>query len=141
MPITPFHSGPGALIKAAVPKHFSWTIFALANVVIDLEPVSLFFLFGDPAHPWLHTLPGALGVAAIVALFGRQGCEYVLRWRNRQLAPGWQTRWLAVDPPTPRLPPGLAHWSAHCPISRWIPSCMPISKHYGHSLPETVFRG
>ena len=79
MPITPFHSGPGALIKAAVPKHFSWTIFALANVVIDLEPVSLFFLFGDPAHPWLHTLPGALGVAAIVALFGRQGCEYVLR--------------------------------------------------------------
>ncbi len=99
MPITPFHFGPGALIKAAAPKHFSWTIFALANVVIDLEPVSLFFLIGDPAHPWLHTLPGALGVAAIVALFGRQGCEYFLRWWNRQLAPGWQTRWLAVDPP------------------------------------------
>jgi hypothetical protein len=48
---------------------------------------------------WLHTLPGALGVAAIVALFGRQSCEYALRWWNRQLAPGWQTRWLAVDPP------------------------------------------
>ena len=50
MPITPFHFGPGALIKAAVPDHFSWTVFALANVVIDLEPVSLFFLIGDPAH-------------------------------------------------------------------------------------------
>ncbi len=63
MPITPFHFGPGALIKAAAPNHFSWMIFALANVVIDLEPVSLFFLIGDPVHPWLHTFPGALGVA------------------------------------------------------------------------------
>jgi hypothetical protein len=98
LPITPFHFGPGALIKAAVPNHFSWTVFALANVVIDLEPVSLFLFTGDPAHPWLHTFPGALGVAAIVALLGRQGCEYVLQWWNRQLAPGWQTRWLAVDP-------------------------------------------
>ena len=102
MPITPFHFGPGALIKAAAPNHFSWMIFALANVVIDLEPVSLFLLIGDPAHPWLHTFPGALGVAAIVALLGRQGCEYVLQRWNRQLAPGWQARWLAVDPPITR---------------------------------------
>jgi len=60
VPITPFHFGPGALIKAAAPKHFSWTIFALANVVIDLEPIGLFLLIGDPAHPLLHTLPKAL---------------------------------------------------------------------------------
>lgn len=98
MPITPFHFGPGALIKVIAPKHFSWTIFALSNVLIDLEPVVLFLLIRAPEHPWLHTLPGALGVAAIVALFGRQGCEYFLQWWNRQLAPGWQTRWLLVVP-------------------------------------------
>jgi membrane-bound metal-dependent hydrolase YbcI (DUF457 family) len=98
LPITPFHFGPGALIKAAAPKHFSWTVFVLANVVIDLEPIALFLLIGDPAHPLLHTLPGALGVAALVAVLGRQACEYFLRLWNRQLAPGWQTGMLAVDP-------------------------------------------
>ena len=99
MPITPFHFGPGALVKVAVPKHFSWTIFALSNVLIDLEPVTLFLLIGDPAHPWLHTLPGAIAVAAIAATLGRKPCEIALRWWNRRLSSGWQTRWLAVDPP------------------------------------------
>ena len=51
----------------------SWTVFALANVLIDLEPIALFFITGDPAHPWLHTLPGALGVAAVAAGGGRRG--------------------------------------------------------------------
>ena len=47
MPITPFHFGPGALVKVIVPKHFSWTIFALSNILIDLEPVTLFLLIGE----------------------------------------------------------------------------------------------
>lgn len=66
MPITPFHFGPGALIKAIAPRYFSWTIFALANVLIDLEPVVLFLLIGDPAHPWLHTLPGPSGLPRLL---------------------------------------------------------------------------
>jgi hypothetical protein len=68
MPITPFHFGPGALFKCAAPQNFSWTVFALANVLMDLEPISLFFLTGDPAHPWLHTAPGAIGVAIVALL-------------------------------------------------------------------------
>ena len=98
MPITPLHFGPGALIKVVAPRHFSWTIFALANVLIDLEPVVLFLLIGDPAHPWLHTLPGAIAVAAVAALFGPKPCEWALVWWNRNLAPGWQRRMLAVEP-------------------------------------------
>ncbi len=98
MPITPFHFGPGALVKVIVPKHFSWTIFALSNVLIDLEPVTLFLLIGDPAHPCLHTLPGAIGVAMIAATLGRKPSEWVLGWWNGRLSPGWQTRWLAVEP-------------------------------------------
>ena len=98
MPITPFHFGPGALIKVIAPRYFSWTIFALSNVLIDLEPVVLFLLIGDPAHPWLHTLPGAVAVAAVAALFGRKPCEWMLCSFNRNLAPGWQRRWLAVEP-------------------------------------------
>ena len=97
MPITPFHFGPGALIKAAAPAHVSWTVFALANVLIDLEPIALFFITGDPAHPWLHTLPGALGVAAVAATAGRRPCVWALRLWNSRLSPA-QARMLAVQP-------------------------------------------
>ena len=97
MPITPFHFGPGALIKAAAPAHVSWSVFALSNALIDLEPIVLFFVTGDPAHPWLHTLPGALGVAVVVATVGRQPCEWLLRLWNRRLSTA-QARWLGVEP-------------------------------------------
>lgn len=95
MPITPFHFGPGALFKAAAPSRLSWAVFALANVLIDLEPITLFFLTGDPAHPWLHTLPGALGVAVLAATLGRRPCEWALRLWNSRLSPA-QARWLGV---------------------------------------------
>jgi hypothetical protein len=98
MPITPFHFGPGALIKAAAPATFSWAIFALANIFIDLEPITLYFVIGDPAHPWLHTFPGAIVVAGVAAVFGRKPCERLLNVWNRQLDPGWQQRYLAVEP-------------------------------------------
>lgn len=97
MPITPFHFGPGLLFAAVAPRYVSWTVFALANILIDLEPIALYFLTGDPAHPWLHTPPGAVAVAVATALFGRRPCEAFLRWWNRQLSHE-QARWLAVDP-------------------------------------------
>ncbi len=95
MPISPFHFGPGALFKCVGPAHVSWTVFALANVLIDLEPIALFFLTGDPAHPWLHTLLGAIIVATVAATAGRWPCEWFLRWWNRQLSPV-QAQWLAA---------------------------------------------
>lgn len=97
MPITPFHFGPGLLFAAIAPRFVSWTVFALANVLIDLEPITLFFLTGDPSHPWLHTLPGAVAVATVVALAGRRPCVVFLRWWNTRLSPA-QARWLGVDP-------------------------------------------
>lgn len=96
MPVTPFHFGPGALMKVLVPTGFSWTVFALANILIDLEPIFLFVRTGDPAHPWLHTLPGALAVAA-AAVAARPLCEAWLRFWNRRLDAA-QARWLGVVP-------------------------------------------
>ncbi|MFZ4534915.1 hypothetical protein [Propionivibrio sp.] len=106
MPITPFHFGPGALIKVLAPDGFSWTCFALANVLIDLEPITLFIFTGNPAHPWLHTLPGSLAVAIVAATFGRRSCERLLTFWNRQLSPQ-QTNWLGVSPHIPIM----AAWS------------------------------
>lgn len=96
MPITPFHFGPGALLKAVAPTGFSWTVFALANILIDLEPISLFLLSSDPAHPWLHTLPGAVLVAFLAAVPGRRPCEALLRAWNLKLS-FRQARWLGVE--------------------------------------------
>jgi len=100
MPITPFHFGPGALLASAAPGRISWTVFAASNVLIDLEPIGLFFLIGDPAHPWLHTVPGALAVAIVAALAGRRPCEGFLRWWNSRLSPG-QAQWLGTPPEIP----------------------------------------
>lgn len=62
MPITPFHLGPGAALKAVLGRRMSFLTFALANGLIDLEPVANFVLAGDPAHEFFHTLIGATTV-------------------------------------------------------------------------------
>jgi hypothetical protein len=100
MPVTPFHFGPGALLKGAAPGRVSWLVFALSNMLIDLEPVGLFIVIGVPAHPWLHTVPGALAVAALAAAGGRRPCEAFLRGWNSRLSPA-QERYLRFEPSIP----------------------------------------
>lgn len=96
MPITLFHFGPGALINAAAPRDVSWTMFALANIAIDLEPILFFLVTGDPIHPYLHTLTGATLLALVCGTVGRPLCELWLRGWNRQLSRS-QARWLGSE--------------------------------------------
>lgn len=93
MPITPFHFGPGLLLKAYLPARLSWTLFALANILIDLEPITWFLFSGEPAHRQLHSYPGATLVIAACLWPGWSLAERWLRWWNRQLSPA-QARWL-----------------------------------------------
>jgi hypothetical protein len=97
MPVTPFHFGPGAALKAAAPGTFSFTVFAFSQVVIDLEPVTLWIFTGDPAHPYLHTCLGALPVALVSVWPGRRICQWALRVWNSRMSPA-QARWLAFPP-------------------------------------------
>lgn len=97
MPFTIFHVGAGALAEAAAPRRLSWSAFALANAVIDLEPVTNFIRFGDPAHRFFHTLLGATLAGAATAILGHRVCAPVLRWWNRRLPPA-QARWLGTEP-------------------------------------------
>ena len=66
MPVTPFHFGPGLLLKAAAPRHFSLGAFVAANVAIDLESGYFLLTGGWPVHRALHTflLATLAGVAA-----------------------------------------------------------------------------
>jgi hypothetical protein len=64
MPFTPFHFGLGALVKSVTPaRAFSFQIFALSQVLIDVQPGLGLFLGWDELHGWTHTYPGALIIA------------------------------------------------------------------------------
>ncbi len=97
MPVTPFHFGPAAAVKAVTPKYFSFVTFGLTQVIIDTEP--LFYMSQGlwPIHRFFHTYLGATIVALFVAFFGKPLCEWILRlWNSRLSAP--QKFWLGVNP-------------------------------------------
>jgi membrane-bound metal-dependent hydrolase YbcI (DUF457 family) len=72
MPFTPFHFGPGLLIKGAAPKRFSWSTFVLTQVVIDCETLYNIVEHRYPLHRELHTFLGATlaGLATAAAVVG-----------------------------------------------------------------------
>ena len=79
MPFTPFHFGPGLLVKGLAPDRFSWTAFAATQVVIDCETLYYMVHREYPIHRDLHTFVGAT-----VAGLGTAGMLLGIR----QLVPG-----------------------------------------------------
>jgi hypothetical protein len=76
MPATPFHFGPGLLVKAAAPRQFSLAAYTVTQIVIDLES-GYHLLRGDyPVHRQAHTflLGGLIGLLCglIVSRVGRR---------------------------------------------------------------------
>ncbi|MBI5189362.1 MAG: hydrolase [Nitrospirae bacterium] len=68
MPFTPFHFGPAACLSLPLRKRIDVPVFILANVVVDLEPLTVMtFGLDYPLHGYVHTLMfgGLIG-----ALFG-----------------------------------------------------------------------
>jgi len=82
MPITPFHFGPGFLIKSAFSKCFSFRIFVLTNIIIDLEPI--YFILTDqyPVHRFFHTYLGSTAVAVVCIILGRPICYQLAKIWN-----------------------------------------------------------
>ena len=64
MPATPFHFGPGLLIKAVAPRHFSMAAYSLSQVVIDIESGYYMLQNAAPVHRQAHTfaLGGLIGL-------------------------------------------------------------------------------
>ena len=64
MPATPFHFGPGLLVKAAAPRQFSMAAYSLAQVVIDIESGYHLLHHNYPVHRQAHTffLGGMIGL-------------------------------------------------------------------------------
>ncbi len=85
MPVTPYHLGPGLLVKAVAPSRVSVSAFVLANAVIDAESVANLLLGWHPVLATLHTLAGALVVGAasgaLVAWVGHRRRSASAEWR------------------------------------------------------------
>jgi hypothetical protein len=93
MPFTPFHIAAGASVKAIVPKHFSWSVFTLTNILIDCEPLYYHFTEGMLSHKFFHSIIGASIVTVVCATLGKPLCEYGLKLWNNSLAQE-DKRWL-----------------------------------------------
>jgi len=65
MPATPFHFGPGLLIKAVAPRQFSMAAYSVAQVVIDIESGYYLLQGAYPVHRQAHTflMGGLIGLA------------------------------------------------------------------------------
>ncbi len=85
MPVTPLHMGPGMAIKAIAGERFSLTMFGLAQVAIDLEPLIGIIRNAPELHGWTHTYLGATAIGALVLFLGRPLCIRIVRWWNAEL--------------------------------------------------------
>jgi len=98
MPFTPFHFGPGAAIKAALGKHFSFTVFCFAQVATDCETAYYLWQGEYPLHRFCHTYVGATLVGAGSVVIGRPICQLALRIVRDWAQPGRQPRAPLVIP-------------------------------------------
>mgnify|MGYP001207067762 CR=1 FL=1 len=85
MPITPFHIIAVAPIKSFFPKYFSWSVFALTNIIIDTEVLYYLLTTNIPSHKFFHTIIGASIIAIICSTLGKPVCEFGLRIWNDNL--------------------------------------------------------
>ena len=71
MPFTPFHMGPGILVKAILQGSFSLMVFGWAQIVMDLQPLFVLVTGNGHLHGFSHTYIGAGLLAVLSALSGK----------------------------------------------------------------------
>jgi hypothetical protein len=105
MPFTPFHMGPGMVVKAAAPRHFSIVVFGLTQIAIDLEVLRHLARHDHAVHAFWHTYLGATIIAAVMMIVGKPVSQWAKRLWNYAAARGLEWDW-TVD--------GRTTWPASC---------------------------
>ena len=103
MPFTPLHMGPGMLVKAAMPRHFSIVVFGLTQIALDLEVAWHLARHEYPFHTFWHTYLGATIIAAILTVVGKPASQWIktawnhiaTRCRDADLSVSIPTTWVA----------------------------------------------
>lgn len=86
MPFTPFHMGPGLLLKGLLRGSFSVIIFGWAQIIMDLQPLFVLLTGHGHLHGFSHTLIGATLLTVVSGLSGR----YLLLASHRFLPGAWR---------------------------------------------------
>jgi hypothetical protein len=89
MPFTPIHLLAITPAKAIAQRRFSWAMFALVNMLIDLEPTGFLLITLSPEHHFFHTIIGATLIAVLAAIFGRGLCEGAITLWNTEMKSTW----------------------------------------------------
>ena len=71
MPFTPFHMGPGILVKALMQSSFSLMVFGWTQIVMDIQPLIVLISGEGHLHGFSHTYIGATLLAIVAALSGK----------------------------------------------------------------------
>ena len=79
MPFTPFHMGPGILLKALLQSSFSLMVFGWTQIVMDLQPLWIMVQGHGHIHGFTHTFIGACLIAVFSCLTGKYLSEIGLR--------------------------------------------------------------
>ena len=85
MPFTPLHMGPGMAVKAIAGERFSLTMFGVAQIAMDIEPLVGIIRGSPELHGWTHTYVAATLIGAAVLLLARPLCVRIVRWWNAEL--------------------------------------------------------
>ncbi len=91
MPFTPFHMGPGLLVKSLLQGSFSLMVFGWTQIVMDIQPLIVLLSGNGHLHGFTHTYVGATLIGLFCALSGKYAGEYGLRLlrQNRFLPISW----------------------------------------------------
>lgn len=93
MPVTPFHMGPGLLIKALLRGGFSLMVFGWAQIIMDLQPLFAMITGQGKLHGFSHTFVGATLLGLVAALSGK----YLSEWGLKRLALYEEHRYLSIQ--------------------------------------------
>ncbi len=78
MPFTPFHMGPGILIKALLQSSFSLMVFGWSQIVMDIQPLIVLVTGEGHLHGFSHTYIGASLLAVFSGVTGKYLSQLVL---------------------------------------------------------------
>ncbi|WP_293268615.1 zinc dependent phospholipase C family protein [Neptunomonas sp.] len=100
MPFTPFHMGPGIVVKALLQGSFSLMVFGWAQIVMDIQPLIVLISGEGHLHGFSHTYIGATLLALFSALSGKYLSEiglFALGLNNQwQVKIKWRVSFLSA---------------------------------------------
>lgn len=80
MPFTPFHMGPGILLKSLLQGAFSLMVFGWAQILMDIQPLIVLLTGEGHLHGFSHTYVGATLLALFAIVTGKHLSELGLTW-------------------------------------------------------------